>query len=175
MHSKSSFINGIVTMTVIVVLLVFGVTALTNNDLLWFWKTFDAQAETLTVYWEGEAYVFFPGDPSYDEIMAAFAKGIAKPVGFEWEVALSETTLNRYRAECKLLEVSFAEPVQVHTRHPFPKAKTYLVPLDETHANWRRVFAFTGVVPRASGPLDLHAENFEALFDAVAQAVATQG
>ncbi len=162
-------------MAVIVVVLVFGVTALTNNDLLWFWKTFNAQAEALTVYWEGETYVFRPGDPGYQEIMTAFAEGIAKPVGFEWEVALSEASIDRYHTEAKMLEVSFAEPVQVHTRHPFPKAKTYLVPLDETHADWRRVFAFTGVVPRTSGPLDMHAENFEALFQAVEKAITTQG
>lgn len=174
MH-KSSFISGVFTMAVVAVLLVFGVTALTNNDLLWFLRVFDAQAEVLTVYWEGETYVFFPGDSGYEEIMTAFSNGIAKPVGFEWEVALSEASIHHYREESKMLEVSFAEPIQVHTRHPFSKAKTYLVPLDETHADWRRVFAFTGVVPRASGPLDMHVENFEALFDAVAKAVATQG
>lgn len=172
---KSSFISGVMTMAVIVALLVFGVTTLTNNDPLWFWKVFDARAEALTVYWEGDTHVFFPGDPGYEEIMTAFAKGIARPAGFEWEVALSEASINRYREQSKMLAVSFAEPVQVHTRHPFSKAKTYLVPLDGTHANWRRVFAFTGIVPRASGPLDMHPENFEALFNAIEQAIAKQG
>jgi hypothetical protein len=174
MHSTSSIMNGVLTMVVVVTLLIFGVTALTNNDPLWFWKVFDTQAKALTVYWEGKTYVFYPGDPDYQEIMAAFAKGIARPAGFEWEVALSETSINHYHEEAKILEVSFAKPVQVHTRHPFPKAKTYLVPLDETHADWRRVFAFTGVVPRASGPLDMRTEDFEVLFNAVERAMATQ-
>lgn len=174
MRSILSVVNALATTAVVTIILVIGVTALTNGDLLWFLHSFDAQAEMLTIHWEGNVYQLYPGDPGYDEVMQAFATGIEKPSGFEWEVGFSEENIARYREEYKLLEVTFSEPIQVHTKHPFPQAKTYLIPLDKTHAKWRRVFAFPGLLPYTSGPLDMRPENFETLVSAVEKAVVTR-
>lgn len=174
MRSILGVLNSITTMAVVIVVIVIGVTALTNGDLLWFLKSFDARAEAFTVYWEGEVYTITPGDAGYEAMMTAFAQGIEKPAAFEWKVAFSEQNIARYREAFKLLEVTFSEPVQVHTRHPFPKAKMYLVPLDGTHAQWRRVFAFAGITNYSSGPLEMDEESFNALYTAVEGSVSAQ-
>jgi len=172
--SLLGLLNGAGTIAIVVILIVVAVTAMTNGDLLWFLKSFNAQAEAFTIYWEGATFTVTPEDAGYAEMMAAFAQGIEKPVAFEWNIAFSHENITRYREEFKMLEIVFAEPVQVHTRHPFPEAKTYLIPLDKTHAQWHRIFAFTGITNYSSGPLEMSTEHFDALYTAVEGAVAAQ-
>lgn len=167
MRNGLGFFNAVLTIAVITLTLVWMVTAMTNDDLLWFLPTFAKRAETLTIYWDGTTYILRPNDPGYDEVMDAFAKSIARPAGFEWKVAFSEKNIQRYREEFRMLEVTFAHAVQVHTRHPFSKARTYLIPLDKTHSYWHRVFAFPGRMPYAQGPLNLRPEGFNAIYEAV--------
>lgn len=174
MQRGVGLLNGLVTMGVIVMALVWGVTSLTNEDPLWFVHQFNARAQTIAIHWEGISYTLEPGDPNFDAVMEAFAEAIANPRGFEWEVGFSEENIASYRSDFKLLEMRFAEPVQVHTRHPYPEASTYLVPLDKTHAYWQRVFAFTGKVDYSSGPLNMEEDNFAALYAAVEDAVAAR-
>jgi hypothetical protein len=171
MQHGLGFINAILTMAVIAVILVWGVTALTNGDPFWFAKRFDAKAEELVIYWEGQQMTLTPNDPDYDDIMAAFAKAIAKPVAFEYEVGFSEENINLYKEQYKLLEVKFKDVVQLHTRYPFNDANTYLVPLNMTHARYRRIYSFPGLLPYTSGPVNVQQSAFEQLFAAVEKAV----
>jgi hypothetical protein len=171
MRGNGGFLNGIVTMVLVSVVIVWGVTSLTNGDPLWFLHRFDAQAESMTLHWDGEVYVVTPEDPGYDALMEAFSNAVASPAGFEWSVAFSEDNIERYRERFRLLEVRFAEPVQVHTRHPFLEAATYLVPLSEHHGNARRVFAFPGRVPYTSGPINMSQAAAESLYEAAEYAV----
>jgi hypothetical protein len=166
MQSNTGILNGLVTMVLVSLIIVWGVTSLTNGDPLWFLHRFDAQAESMTLYWDGESYTVTPEDPGYDALMEAFSRGVASPAGFEWSIAFSEDNIARYRDRFRLLEVSFAEPVQVHTRHPFLAADTFLVPLSEHHGNSHRVFAFPGRVPYTSGPINMNQTSFEALYHA---------
>ncbi len=172
MQHGLSFFNAIFTMAVIAILLVWGVTSLTNGDALWFISNFDAQAETLVIYWDGTAITLTADDPGYGDIMRTFSAAISKPVAFEWEVGLSEESITQYKQGYKLLEVQFSQPVQVHTRYPFIAAKTYLVPLDKIHALSHRIYAFTGIMPYTSGPVNASQTAFDALYKAVESAVA---
>lgn len=174
MRQGTRAFNALLITVVITLGLVWAITSITNEDMFWFIRSFDAKAETLTIHWDGESYTVHAGDSGYDTIMAAFAEGITHPSGFEWEVAFSEESIARYREDYRLLEVQFAHPVQVHTRHPFSKAKTYLIPLNSTHANSRRVFAFPGIMPYTSGPLNLDEAHFTQLYEAVESAVMSQ-
>lgn len=171
MRSLLNIMNALITTVVVAALVVIAVTALTNGDFLWFVPSFAARAEALTIYWDGSRYELHPDDQGFEAVMAAFAQGIEKPAGFEWNVGFSEENITRYREDFRLLEVTFSEPVQVHTRHPYPEAKSYLIPLSKTHANWRRVFAFPGLKPYTSGPLNMASTNFELLVSAVEKAV----
>ena len=163
--------SAIFTMGIIALVLVWGTTALTNEDPLWFVHRFEGEAEAITIYWDGQSTVIGRGERGYSDLMTAFGQAIARPAGFEWEVAFSEQSIESYQQRFRMLKVTFPQPVQVHTRHPFPRAATYLIPLNETHAYSRRVFAFTGIVPYASGPLNLSEPHFDALYKAVEAAV----
>jgi len=150
--------------------LVWWVTSLTNDDLWWFWRSFTAQADWIVVYWDGETHMLFPGDPDYDEIMAVFADAVAHWSGYENGIGLSDENLARYRNEWRLLELYYNEPVTVHTRHLFPEARTFFVPLSGTHAQSRRVFSGLIDKPRI-GVLNMSPERFEHLNTVIEQAV----
>ncbi|TFG71757.1 MAG: hypothetical protein E4H27_03930 [Anaerolineales bacterium] len=172
MRHGLGFFNAVFTMAIVTIILVWGVTSLTNSDPLWFLSSFDAQAETIVIYWDGTAITLGANDPGYADIMRAFSGAISKPVAFEWEVGLSEDSIHQYKQGNKLLEVQFSQPVQVHTRYPFNEAKTYLVPLDKSHALSHRIYAFTGIMPYTSGPVNASQNTFDALYTAVESAIA---
>ena len=169
-----SFFNAIFTIAVVALILVWGVTALTNDDALWFLASFNERADTMVIYWEGNRITLTASDSGYDDIMHVFAQAIAKPQAFEWEIGFSEENIKQYREQFKLLEVEFPHAVQVHTRYPYNKAKTYLIPLDKTHAQSRRVFSFPGFTPYTSGPINIKDTAFDDLYTAVESVVARQ-
>ncbi len=169
--NQPKLLTALLTVGVFAVLIVWAVTSLTNEDPLWFLHRFDARAEAIVIYWDGQTTTLHPGDAGYDGVMDAFAQAVSQPAGFEWQVALSEQSIETYRSQSRMLEVRFSEPVQIHTRHPFTEAATYLVPLDGTHALWRRVFAFSGSLPYTSGPIDASPTAFNALVQATETAV----
>jgi len=174
MRTSGSLLNGLVTLVVISLIIIWGVTALTNGDPLWFLGRVRAQAQSFTIYWDGETVEVTEADPRYGPLMAAFSHSAADIAGFEWRVALSEESITRYKADFRMLEVRFEEPIQLHTRHPFPKSATYLIPLDRTHAEWRRLFAYPGSRPYTSGPLNIGQDAFTSLYTAAEAAVASQ-
>lgn len=165
-QKRPSFLGAIFALVVVVGVLVWWVTSLTNEDPLWFLRAFTAKADWIVVYWDGRTHMFFPGDPGYDEIMAAFSNGVAHWSGYENGVGLSDENLARYRNEWRFLELHYNDPVNVHTRHLFPKARNFFVPLSGTHANWHRVFAGLTDKPRI-GVLNISEENFTMLLTAV--------
>jgi len=169
--SRYNLISGLIATVVVTALLLWGAISVTNGDPWWFLHRFDARAEALVIYWDGDVTTLEPGDSAYETVMAAFAAAMAEPAGFESGAVLTEAAIRAHREEDRMLEVRFAEPVQTHTRHPYAKSATYLVPLTESHTRLRRVYTFLGLVPYTSGPLNLEPSSFDALVQAVEGAV----
>ena len=165
---RPSFLSALLILILVGGLLVWWVNALTNEDPLWFLRSFDAQADWITVYWDGNVTMCFPGDPEYSAIMETFADAVERWTGYEDSVGLSEENLERYRVKERFLELHYNRPVRVHTRYLFPEAKVYYIPMSGVHATYRRVFAGLTDVPRA-GVLNVSEERFAALQDAVEQ------
>ncbi len=170
MKKVSSVWSALIILIVSISVIIWLVTALTNNDLLWFWRVFPHQADWLIIYWDGAEYMLFPGDEGYAAIMPTFATGVAKWKGYESSVGMSEANLTLIREGGQMLEVHFNEPTQVHTSHLYPAAHVYFIPLDGTHATYRRVFGALREIPRP-GVLNLSEEYFDALRTAVEAAV----
>ncbi len=146
------------------------VNSMPNEDPLWFVRSFKPEADWMVVYWEGESCMFFPGDSEYEWIMNAFANGVAHWSGYERGVDLSDESMEDLRERARLLELHYNEPVRVHTRHLFPEAHNFWVPLSGTHAERHRVFAGLTDEPRI-GVLNMSPERHSRLQDAVHQAL----
>ncbi len=148
------------------------VSASVNEDLLWFLRSFHERPVSITLYWDGQSYEFMPGDPAYESIVEAFNRGIGRWSAYEGSVGISQESLERLRREGRLLELHYDHPVQVHTKHLYPTATTFYVPLSGTHAKWRRVFGGISEPPHI-GVLEMSEENFRKLQDAVQEALGT--
>lgn len=151
--------------------LVWWANSRTNEDPLWFLRSFNAEAAWIVVYWEGETHMFFPGDAGYDPIMNAFAKGLGRWERYENVVQLSAEDLEAYRDRGCFLELHFDKRVQVHTRFRYPEAKTFFVPLTGGHAESCRVFSGIGDSPRA-GALTMEDSRFDQLCEAIESSLA---
>ncbi len=143
------------------------VTASVNEDLLWFLRSFDEVPTSITIYWDGDERELRPGDEGFQAIVAAFNQGIGHWSAYESGVGISQSSLDRLRAKGRLLELHYDHPVQVHTKHLYPAATTFYVPLSGTHAKWRRVFGGISEPPHI-GVLEMDAERFRQLEEAVA-------
>lgn len=169
---RPSVLSALSVLVVVGGLIFWWVNAIPNEDPLWFLRTFNAKADWVVVYWDGNTHMFFPGDPEYEEIMTGFAQAVAHWSGYEQGVGLSSESLDRYREDLRMVEFHYNEPVRVHTRHMFSEARYFWVPLSGTHANWHRVFS--GLTDQARiGVLNISEDNFAVLVDAVASAVTT--
>ncbi len=143
----------------------------TNEDPLWFLRSFNTDATWIVVYWEGDTHMFFPGDAGYDPIMEAFARGIGRWEQFESTVEFSTEDLDAYRDRGCLLELHYDESIQVHTRFRYPEAKTFFVPLIGDHAESCRIFAGPGDSPR-NGALTMDDARFDRLCQAIESSLA---
>ncbi|MGC9393525.1 MAG: hypothetical protein ACP5J4_01575 [Anaerolineae bacterium] len=170
MRKQPGFLGILIVLVVVAGLLVWWIGSLTNGDQLWFLRVFNAQADWIAIYWDGGTYMLFPEDAVYEEVMSAFADAVAHWVGYEEEVGLSNDRLEHYREEGRLLELHYNTSVQVHTRHSYPRARSFFVPLAGTDADFCRIFAGLGDTPR-SGVLNASDARFARLLATVEQAV----
>ena len=170
MRKQPGFLGVLVVLVVVAGLLVWWIGSLANSDGLWFLRVFNAKADWIAIYWDGDTYMLFPEDAAYEEVMSAFSDAIAHWVGYEGDVDLSNDRLEHYRAEGRLLELHYNTSVQVHTRHSYPRARSFFVPLSGTDADWRRIFAGWGDAPR-TGVLNASEARFARLLATVEQAV----
>lgn len=171
MMRKQPGLLGVLGVVVVAAgLLIWWVSSLTNSDSLWFLRVFNARADWIVIYWDGDTYMLFPGDAAYGDVMDAFSAAVAHWVGYEEDVGLSDEDLERYRAEERFLELHYNTSVQVHTRHSYARARNFFIPLSGIHADWRRVFAGLTDMPRP-GVLNVSEARFARLLAAVKQAV----
>lgn len=170
MRKQPSFLGVLIVLVVVAGLAVWWIGSLANSDRLWFLRTFNARADWIAVYWDGDTYMLFPEDAAYEEVMFAFTDMVAHWVDYEGDVDLSAESLERYRTEGRLLELHYNKSVQVHTRHAYPRARSFFVPLAGTDADGCRIFAGWGDAPRA-GVLNAGEARFARLLATVEQTV----
>ena len=170
MRKQPGFLGVLVVLVVVAGLLVWWLGSLANSDGLWFLRVFNAKADWIAIYWDCGTYMLFPEDAAYEEVMSAFADAVAHWVGHEGEVDLSSDRLEYYRADGRLLELHYNMSVQVHTRHSYPRARSFFVPLSGTDADWCRIFAGWGDAPRV-GVLNASEARFARLLSMVKQAI----
>lgn len=162
-------LNGLLSTLVAGMVLFWAVGAMANGDPLWFSRAFSDDVVAVSLYADGEVVTLTEDDPGFEALASSFAMAMGNWKAYESQVVLSEESLSRYYEEGLLLEVNYAAPVQLHTRHSFPEARTYLVPLSGTHSNYNRVFGFQHTVPWASGCVNLEPEFATQLHDTAKQ------
>lgn len=119
-------------MVVILVGLAWFRIASSDQDWLWFLPIFNEEAARIHLYRDGEQIVLQPGDPGYDEVNEVINQ-IVRHVRAKEPLELSPESQEDYYTQFSAVEVFYAEPVIIHTRHGFPRADKYLFPQSGRH------------------------------------------
>jgi hypothetical protein len=121
-------------------------SASSDQDWLWFLPVFNEKATRIHLYRDGEQIVLQSGDPGYDEVNEAINQ-IVRHVKVKELLRLSPEAQEECYTQFSAVEVFYAEPVIIHTRHGFPKADKYLFPQSGHHDAPPVVFAGTQSQP----------------------------
>ncbi len=173
MRKQPGFLGVLFVLVIATGLLVWWIGSTANSDRLWFLRAFNERADWISIYWDGDTHMVFPEDAAYEEIMSAFGDAVAHWVDYEGNVRLADDSLERYRTAGRFLELHYNKSVQVHTRHLYPRARCFFVPLTGTDAGLRRVFAGWSDTPYEVA-LNVSEARFARLLAAVERAVSAE-
>jgi len=114
--------------------------ALPNNDLLWFWPSFNQKPERIVIHHAGQESVLTPSSLGYIELTQAINSSLSQVEGFQGTVGLSEATMKEYMTKELVLEIFYAEPVLIHLPFLFSRPDSLLIPLTGRLSETRVVF-----------------------------------
>jgi hypothetical protein len=130
----------ITTLAVVIVGLIWYGIASPDQDWLWFLPVFNEDAARIYLYRDGQKIVLVHGDWGYEEVNEAVNQ-IVRQVEAKESLGISLDMQQEYYDQFSAVEVFYAEPVIIHTRHGFPKADKYLFPQSGRHSDPPVVFA----------------------------------
>jgi hypothetical protein len=130
----------IITVSVVLIGLVWLGIALPDRDWLWFAPIFKEEAARIHLYRDGKEIMLQPGDVGYEEVNEAInqiVRHVRAKEPLDMSLESQEDFYNRFSAA----EAFYSEPVIIHTIHGFPKADKYLFPQSGRHDDPPVVFA----------------------------------
>jgi len=104
-----------------------------NRDPLWFLTVFDEKPSAIRIYRDGATRDVLPGQPGFEELVAAINAEVAQHAGYYEGLAPSGDSLASYVERGFAVEIVYPRPVQVHTRFYFPQANRLLVAIDGSY------------------------------------------
>lgn len=144
---KPALLPAVLVAVFMVLLVVWGWTAMAVEDALWFLPTFSVDASYIDLYWDGEQVHLQPASAGYALLNEALHADLSHVRAYPKGAGLSEETLENLRAEGRLAEAHYAEPVRVHSRYRFGPSRVFYIPLSGHHASSSRVFNVGRGVP----------------------------
>jgi hypothetical protein len=137
---KPTLLRAVLVAILVVLLVVWGMVAMSVNDALWLLPVFSADASYIDLYWYGEYVLLEPGSPGYELLNAALQRDLAHVHANPATTGLSDATLEGLQATGALVEAHYAEPVRVHSWYLFGPSEVFYIPLSGHHASYNRVF-----------------------------------
>ncbi len=125
---------------VVIVLIVFGVGALTNGDPLWFIPYFNEVPQRIVVYQNGCRVELNQGQSGFDELTTAINQTLPQYDGFNSTTGISPESLRDYREKERAVEIFYAKPVTIHAPYRFGHPETIFIPLSSYFADSRSAF-----------------------------------
>jgi len=138
--AKPRVTSAMLVFVLLIALAVWTGVAVSVDDALWFIPLFRADASYVDLYWDGSHLLLEPGSSGYLALNTALQADLPHVESYSTGTGLSDATLDALRAEGRLLEARYAEPVRVHTWYNFGASKVYYIPLSGYHASQARLF-----------------------------------
>ena len=144
--------------------IIYGTTAFSARDPIWFTPGFDERPIRITVYRAGQPFHLQPGQAGFEElanaVQASLAQGVARPSG----IGLSDESLADAYRQYVTLEVFFDQPVKLHAWFDTGRPQQMLFPITGRHSEMSLVFLGVNGTYMSSAPvLNTTAPILEAL------------
>jgi hypothetical protein len=153
-NKKPALLPLILTASAVMLLIIWGMTAIMIDDELWFLPVFSADASSIDLYWDGDQVTLEPGTDGYALLNEALQEDLAHVRSYPSTVGLSDETLASLRVEGRLVEPHYAEPVRVHSWYAFGPSAVFYIPVSGHHAARNRVFNSARGAPLEMRSLD---------------------
>jgi hypothetical protein len=141
--SKSpSLINLAITAFFLILVMVYGIIALSTQDPVWFISTFDEYPEAIDLYCYGSLRTLRPEDPEFDPLVAVVNETLSSTKNFD-SLTMSDATYEYYRTspEVVALEIVFTNKVRIHSIYSFfSNLDSIVIPLVGRHSNVNAIF-----------------------------------
>lgn len=165
---KFNWLGFIATLAIPALCLLFAVPAFLSDNLLFATNAIPQKPYQVVLYYDGESYVYEPGDREYGVLVDAAYATLATQNGFQ-EWGWSDTRFQQARIEGDALEFLYLEPVKIPGNR-LDIADTYRLffPLDVF--GWDAEVVFRGGDSSYWGA-PIRVDNFDELRGAVAEVV----
>jgi hypothetical protein len=117
----------------------YGIMAVNNRDLLWWWPWFDEMPSEIVMYRTGQKTVITPDSPDYAPLVKAINESLSQRIGY-LNLGVGEETLKEYSTEGAAVEVIYPSLVSMHSQYRLVPFDRLLMPLRGRHSESRVVF-----------------------------------
>lgn len=166
-RKQPSLLNLFLTVVIGIVVIGYGMIALSTEDPLWFWPYFKAQPAEIYVHCYGETQAVAPTENAFAAVTAAVNEMLSGRK--RWDpLTMSEATYSEYLGHpaAFTVELRYQPAARVHSFYRYYKSvDTLIIPVDARHARWNAAFGRLGD-NSLSGALML--ESKEALVESLA-------
>jgi len=117
----------------------YGIMAVNNGDLLWWWPWFDEEPTEIVMYRAGQKTVITAESPDYSPLVQAINESLSQRTGY-LNLGLSEPTIEEYMTQSTVIELTYATLVSMHSQYRLVPFDGLLIPLEGRHAELHVVF-----------------------------------
>lgn len=117
----------------------YGIMAVNNRDLLWWWPWFDEMPAEIEIHRAGQRTVITPDSPDYAPLVQAINESLCRRVGY-LNLGLSEPTVEEYMTEATVIELTYPAFISMHSQYRLVPFDGLLIPLTGRHSEWHVVF-----------------------------------
>jgi len=144
--SSPSILKAALIGIVIFAGLLFMITAMNTEDLLWFWPVFKEVPVDIIVHCYGTDVEIQPGQPAFEQVNNAVNRSLTGTKRWD-DLSMSDVTYQDYQTSPTMMtiELVYDPPVSIHSQYAFFKdVNRLIIPLDGRHATANAVFGRTG-------------------------------
>ena len=134
MRTNASLTSCLLVLVLVIAALVYLTPVIMTGNFLWFLPVFDVEPTRIIVYREGVQTSLYPGDPGFDEVVAASNELLSKITAVHRSFGISDVGLEQLREGGTAIELFYAEPLDFPTPVNLGGPNQLLIPLSEHYA-----------------------------------------
>ena len=161
-RSDPSIIKLVTTVVLVVVIIIYVIISLSTGDWLWWNPKFSETPHAMMVQCYGDTITIDPGSYHFGALTKIVDQDLSGRKRWD-QLSLSEVTYHDYQTDASMmvLELSFGEPIRIHSNYKFfSNVDQLVIPLDGRHAQTNAIFGLNQGIPTAGS---MHVESIASI------------